>query len=231
MASRHVLTPFSTLGRAPFDAPYHTQPAPVPVPNRLSLAPRNRYHHSEQEPRTLNNADNHFRIAQNLRDGMPLSSAPPRSYNTQRPGPMALQRNALFSQQQTNSQSLDSIDQLANAMLMQKSLPPVQMEPAQTNDFRGLPSSRVNQLQPQLQQVTPPFNLSMKSFFSLLIFGQRLTDKPALRTVLPPMSLQKAPRLLLYMAQALQPESAFDVLRVARLQPQQLSKMKTDLRT
>ncbi len=87
-----------------------------------------------------------------------MNSAPPNLM--QHFGPTA-QRNAPLSRQQITSQPLDSIDQLANAMLMQKSMPPVQTDAAPANFFHGhgVHPSTVNQLQPQKQQVTP-FNLS-----------------------------------------------------------------------
>jgi ATP-dependent DNA helicase HFM1/MER3 len=150
---------FSTSERVPFDAPDHSHPAPVTVSNRLSFAPRTIRNQPVQEPRTLSNSDNHFRFTQNLREGIPMNPALPRSNKMQQTGPAAPQRNGLFAQQQNNSQPLDSIDQLANAILMQKSIPPVQAESAVDNFFHDCQPSGLNQLQPQKQQVTPPFNL------------------------------------------------------------------------
>lgn len=155
-----LLTNLSFTGRAPFDAPYHVQPAPPTGSNRLSFAPRNICHQPGQEHRTLSNVDNHFRFSQNLREGVPINPAPPRPNNAQRLAPMEQQRNNLFSQQLNNAQSLDPIDQLANAMLLQKSMPHSQAESQRANFFQGSHPSRINQLQPQRQQVTPPFNLS-----------------------------------------------------------------------
>jgi ATP-dependent DNA helicase HFM1/MER3 len=151
---------FSTPGRPPFDTPYHTQPAPFTGPNRISLAPRNMYNQFDQEDRALSNAENHFRFAQNLREGMPINLAPQRSSNVRSLGPMGPKRNILFSQQSTNSKSVDPIDQLANAMLIQTSVPPTQVEPETAGFFQGLHPNRINQLQSQRQQITPPFNLS-----------------------------------------------------------------------
>jgi ATP-dependent DNA helicase HFM1/MER3 len=108
----------------------------------------------------LSSADSHSRFAQNLREGMSMNVAPPRSNNMQQSVPTAPQRNTLFSQQQNNPQSLDSIDQLANAMLTQNLVPTLQAEPAPPNFFHRRQPSGINQLQPQKQQVTPPFNLS-----------------------------------------------------------------------
>jgi ATP-dependent DNA helicase HFM1/MER3 len=155
-----LLTNLSFTGRAPFDAPYRVQPASLTGANRLSLAPRNIYHQSNQEPRTLSNADKHFRFAHNLREGVPVSHAPPRANNMQGLGPMRQQRNDLFSQQPSSLQSLDRINQLSNAILMQKSMSPSQTKPEPANFFQGLPPNRINQLPPQRQQVTPLFNLS-----------------------------------------------------------------------
>ena len=120
------------------------------------------YNQPDQEPRIPSNADNHFRFAQNLREGVPINpAAPPRTNLMQHSGPTT-QRGIPLFQQQTTSQPLHSIDQLANAILMQKSMPPVQMDAAPANFFHShiVQPSTVNQLQPQKQQVTPPFNLS-----------------------------------------------------------------------
>ena len=151
----------STSGRVPFDAPYHSHPAPLTGSNRLSLAPRKNYNQPEQESRILINADNHFRFAQNLREGVPINPAPPRTNLMQHLGP-TVQRSAELFRPQTTSQPLDSIDQLANAMLMRKSMPPVQADAAPAKCFHGhgIQPSTVNQLQPQIEQVTPPYNLS-----------------------------------------------------------------------
>jgi hypothetical protein len=151
---------FSTSDRVPLDGPYHTHPPPFTGSNRVSLAPRNIYNQPDQEPRTLSNADNHFRFTQNLREGAPMNPALPRPNMMQQSEPTAPQRSTLFSQRHPNSQSLDSIDHLANAMWIQKSVPPLQTEPAPPNFFHRRHPSGINRLQPQRQQVTPPFNLS-----------------------------------------------------------------------
>jgi hypothetical protein len=119
------------------------------------------YNQPEQEPRILINADNHFRFAQNLREGVPISPAPPRTNFMLHLGPTVQRSDPLF-RPQTTSQPLDSIDQLANTMLMRKSMPSVQKDAAPAKFFHGhgIQPSTVNQLQPQKQQVTPPFNLS-----------------------------------------------------------------------
>ncbi len=149
----------STSGRVPFDAPYHSHPAPLTASNRISLGPRKVYNKPEQEPRILINADDHFRFAQNLRKGVPMNSATPNLMQHLRP---TAQRNAPLFRQQITSQPLDSIDQLANAMLMQNSMPPVQTDAAPANFFHGHGAQprTINKLQNQRQQVTPPFNLS-----------------------------------------------------------------------
>jgi ATP-dependent DNA helicase HFM1/MER3 len=153
----------SISGRIPFDPPYHTHPAPLAGSSRISLAPRSIYNHSDREPRTLNNGNNHFGFAQNLHEGRAINPAPPKQHQLQPPGPIAPQRNPLFSQQQTEPQPRDSIDQLANAMLMQNSIPPLHTKPAPSNFFHRRQPSVINQLQPQKPQVTPPFNLSRHS--------------------------------------------------------------------
>jgi hypothetical protein len=57
------------------------------------------------------------------------------------------------------------IDQLANAMVMQRSMVQTKFEPESGNRSHGLHHSKLNKLQPQTQQLTPPFNLS-KLYFS-----------------------------------------------------------------
>jgi ATP-dependent DNA helicase HFM1/MER3 len=160
-ASNLTADDFSTSGRVPFDAPYHSHPAPLTGSNRLSLAPRKMYNQPEQKPKIIINADNHFRFAQNLREGVPINPAPPRTNLMQHLRP-TVQRSAPHFQSQATSQPLDSIDQLANAMLMRKSMPPMPTDAAPAKFFysHGIQPSTVNQLQSQKQQVTPPYNLS-----------------------------------------------------------------------
>lgn len=47
-----------------------------PGPPRLSLAPRITYNQPKSPTKVITNADNHFRFAQNLRQGMPLNHPP-----------------------------------------------------------------------------------------------------------------------------------------------------------
>ncbi|KAE9373450.1 P-loop containing nucleoside triphosphate hydrolase protein [Stipitochalara longipes BDJ] len=150
----------SISGGIPFDAPYHTHAATLAGSNRVSLAPLSIYNHPNQQPRTLSNADNHFRSAQNLREGRPINVAPLRPSQIQQPEPMPPRRTPLFPQQQTIPQPRDSIYQLANAMLMQNSMPSLQTQPTPPNFFHHRQPSRTNQLQPKKQQITPPLNLS-----------------------------------------------------------------------
>jgi hypothetical protein len=112
------------------------------IPGRLSLTPRNIYNQQDREPRTITNADNHFSFAQNLRQGLSVNQAPPRLLN--------------------NMQQYSPISQLASNMLMQRQMqmPILQDTPDPVNVFQGLHPNRLNPLQPQRQQVTPPFNLS-----------------------------------------------------------------------
>jgi ATP-dependent DNA helicase HFM1/MER3 len=110
---------------------------------RLSLVPRNIYNQQEAEPRIITNAHHHFRFAQNLRQGLPVNrpaQQPPRTNN--------------FNSQQTQS----PLTQLANNMLLQRPMP--QVSPEQMNLLQGQNASRLNQLQPRRQEITPPFNLS-----------------------------------------------------------------------
>ncbi|KAH8672679.1 hypothetical protein BGZ60DRAFT_429997 [Tricladium varicosporioides] len=87
------------------------------------------------------------RFAQNLRQGVPICNAPPP------PRPINM----------SNMPLSDQSDQLENSMLM----PPhtfqkfqVRNEPPSTNHYQQPQGRTANPLQPQKQQITPPFNLS-----------------------------------------------------------------------
>jgi len=139
------LTTSPLSARPYFDSPRPPLPGPNTGPSRLSIAPRGLYNKPEKEPRTITNADNHFRFAQNLRQGVPLSQKPP-----SRPAP---------------TQQAAPIAQLADAMLLPRQLPQLpqahpQPEPESMNFFQPLQPRFPNPLQPQKQQITPPFNLS-----------------------------------------------------------------------
>jgi ATP-dependent DNA helicase HFM1/MER3 len=137
-----ILTTSLFSARAYFDSPRPPLPVPSTGPTRLSIAPRGLYNQPEREPRTITNADNYFRFAQNLRQGVPLNQQPP-------PRPAIIQQ-------------ADSISQLANAMLLPRQLPQAhpEPEPEPLNFFQPLQPRFPNPLQPQKQQITPPFNLS-----------------------------------------------------------------------
>jgi ATP-dependent DNA helicase HFM1/MER3 len=137
-----VLNWVSLLDRGSYDSESSRKPLTTSntAPSRLSLAPRNIHAQSGNEPRTITNADNHFRFAQNLRQGLPVNRvAPPQANN--------------FSNHQTQS----PLTQLANNMLLQRPMPQASPE---VNLFQGMNPSRLNQLQPRRQEITPPFNLS-----------------------------------------------------------------------
>jgi hypothetical protein len=106
--------------------------------SRVSLVPRNMHHRRGQEPHSVHNADPGFRITQNQHQGLSIGRDAPTMNNTL---------------------AQSSLDQLATNMLLQRPIP--QPSPEHASLFRGLRSNRLNQLQPQRQQVTPPFNLSM----------------------------------------------------------------------
>jgi ATP-dependent DNA helicase HFM1/MER3 len=134
------------LDRGSFDFNSAPQPSSTlrAVPTRLSLAPQNLYSQQESEPRVLTIADNHFRFAQNLRQGLPVNRAPP-SLTT------VIQSN---NQQQAQS----PLTQLANNILLQRPMPLA--GPEQASGYKGQNISRLSQLQPRRQEHTPPFNLS-----------------------------------------------------------------------
>jgi hypothetical protein len=105
--------------------------------SRVSLLPRNMHHRREQEPNSVNDADHSFRITQNLHQGLPIGRDAPTMNNTL---------------------AQSSLDQLATNMLLPRPMP--QHSPKHASLLRGFCSNRLNQLQLQRQQVTPPFNLS-----------------------------------------------------------------------
>jgi hypothetical protein len=105
--------------------------------SRLTLAPWSSQHRQERGQNSVTNANQHFRFTQNLRQGLPVSCE---------------------TSTTNNRQAENILDQLATNMILQK--PMIQPSPEHSGIFRGLRDSRVNELQPQMQQVTPPFNLS-----------------------------------------------------------------------
>lgn len=135
--------------RVPYQQPYQQPRQQLSHPSvrstRLSLALKNISTQHENGARVLSNAENHFRFTQNLREGVPLVP------------------------KQNNRQAVDTIGQLANAMLMQNSAtgsitlqsiaPPRGSELNATKFFSGHANSKLGQLQHQKQQITPPFNL------------------------------------------------------------------------
>ena len=146
----HETNKLHLQGRSSFnyEPSHHPLSNASTIPARISLVPRSIYNKPHREPRTITNADNHFRFAQNLRQGLPVNQAAPRSNNMQQYSP---------------------ISQLANNMLMQRpmQMPVPQDTPDPADAFAELHPSRINQLQPQRQQVTPPFNLSKYSTLHL----------------------------------------------------------------
>ncbi|KAG9239045.1 Sec63 Brl domain-containing protein [Amylocarpus encephaloides] len=109
------------------------------ISGRLSLAPQSLQNPPEIKQRVLNHADNHFRFTPSLRAGFPVTGG---------------QKSA------PQTQSSDTIDQLANAMLLSRPLPQTNYNPEPQSFFQKQNQSRIpNPLHPQKQQITPPFNL------------------------------------------------------------------------
>ncbi|CZS95956.1 related to ATP-dependent DNA helicase [Rhynchosporium agropyri] len=168
VADRSQLPPASSTGRT-----------------RLSLAPPSMYNQPEREPRMITNADNHFRFTQNLRNGVSLSQALPRQFSMQSTDPISPLATAMLTQQpmslrqaqpaQSINWDLQLIQRPARREIVRPTEPlglsptdilaqncTLQRQPHSDNAdiFQGLPDSRLKQLQPQKQQVTPPFNLN-----------------------------------------------------------------------
>lgn len=108
--------------------------------SRLSLVPWTSQHQPDEERDMLINAGHHFRFAQNLRQNQAASIA------MARPNNVAPER---------------VLDQLATNMLFQGPMPQTSLSPEPARVLRNEYGNRFNQLQPQIQQVTPPFYLSM----------------------------------------------------------------------
>ncbi|TVY48471.1 ATP-dependent DNA helicase [Lachnellula occidentalis] len=122
--------------------PYFDTPRPPPNASRgrLSFPPRGLYDQPSREPRTITNADNHFRFAQNLHQNVPISQQPP-------PRPAIAQQT-------------DTISQIANAMLQKRQISQPRTGPESMNYLQPPQPRQPNPLQPQMQQITPPFNLN-----------------------------------------------------------------------
>ncbi|KAI6709517.1 hypothetical protein JHW43_007968 [Diplocarpon mali] len=161
--------------------------APITNRTRLSL-PRSMYNRPEPQPerelRILSNADNHFRFSQNLRSGLPLIKAPSRQKNTHSTDPvsplvtaMLMQQKIPLKQQSSSSlhhdilfrevsaklkgvPSLDTARSPAIGMPIPPSMVTRQSNLSQPNFLEGMHGHRLNHLQLQKQQITPPFNLS-----------------------------------------------------------------------
>lgn len=108
-------------------------------PARLSLVPRSTYNQSDNEPGTISNADNYFRFAQNLRQGVAVNQASAWMNNFNH-----LPAQSPLSQVATN--------------ILHRPMP--QVSPEQINLFQRPHTNTLNQLRPRRQEITPPFNLS-----------------------------------------------------------------------
>jgi hypothetical protein len=91
----------------------------------------------------LIDAGHHFRFAQNLRRNQARENMMPNNGDPER-----------------------GLDQLATNMLLQR--PMIQMSPEPARMSSNAHGNRIGQLQPQIQQVTPPFNLSELNTFAYL---------------------------------------------------------------
>jgi hypothetical protein len=107
------------------------------VPSRFSLSSRSIYNQQDREPRSMANADNHLKLVQNLRQGVPIN------------------------QHRIDKTQMDSpITQLATNMLLQRPMPMPATASEPLHFLQNRHHDRLLQLQPAKQQLTPPFNLS-----------------------------------------------------------------------
>ncbi|KAL2075798.1 hypothetical protein VTL71DRAFT_741 [Oculimacula yallundae] len=152
---------------------------------RLSFPLPSMYNQPEREPRTITNADNHFRFTQNLRNGVPLRQALPGQLSIQSADPISPLATAMLMQQPLSfrqaqpEQGINWDLQHGQGLLRRETVLPteslgsfvsnmsahqstLQRQPdfGHSTIFQGLPANRLNQLQPQKQQITPPFNLN-----------------------------------------------------------------------
>ena len=128
-----------SLGRDSYGIePLNESADPLRTTSRLSLARWSSHRYQERRQNSIPNVDQHFRFTQNLRQGLPVSRE---------------------TSMTNNRQAESVIDQLATNMVQQKTMP--QPSPKHASMFCDLRDSKVNDLQTQIQQVTPPFNLSM----------------------------------------------------------------------
>lgn len=155
---------------------FPSQLPPSTIRPRLSFAPTSMYRQPEREPRTITNADNQFRVTQNLRNGVPLSQGLPRQLSIDYMDPISPLATAMLTHQSMpprQPQTMQGINwdlQLGPVppigppsptnMLAQQSMMQRQPTIGHANFLQKLQANRPNQLQPQRQQVTPPFNIS-----------------------------------------------------------------------
>ncbi|RDL39659.1 uncharacterized protein BP5553_03999 [Venustampulla echinocandica] len=123
-----------------FNPPHQPVPPQSTHTERISLGPRNLSSRLDTESRTINNHNDHFKFTQNLRQDMPFGQGP-----LLRP---------------SNAPPVDRLDQLVGSMLMQSQIARSDYEPEPITFSRQSQAYTSNPLQPQKQQVTPPFNLS-----------------------------------------------------------------------
>lgn len=133
-------------------------PAPYSATNtqgRLTFPPRSS-HVSQQADsavfidhaasRVLTSADNYFKVLQDLDQPVPKSHPPLSRISTSRPG---------------QNQQPSPITQLANNMFSQTSMPMPRSNPLRSQNIFQSQSNKIRELQPQKQQFTPPFTLSL----------------------------------------------------------------------
>ena len=92
------------------------------------------------------NADQHFKFTQNLRQGLLVIREAPITNNTQ---------------------AEIALDQLATNIFLQNPMP--QHIPEPVGMSRNVHDSRINDLEPQMQQVTQPFNFGKRFIFYCII--------------------------------------------------------------
>jgi hypothetical protein len=146
------------LSRSTSDTQELQPPAPYLATNiqgRLTFPPRHSHVFQQADSEAFNNnvtsrvltsADNYFKVLQDLDQSVPRSHPPLSRIPTSR-----------LSQNQQPS----PITQLANNMFSQTSMPLPRSNPFMSQNIFQTETNKIRELQPQKQQFTPPFTLSL----------------------------------------------------------------------
>jgi hypothetical protein len=149
--ARHLSRSTSNMQELQPPAPYST----TNTQGRLTFPPRNSHAFQQADSevfndnaasRVLTSADNYFKVLQDLDQSVPRSHPPLPRIPTSRPD---------------QNQQPSPITQLANNMFSQTSMPMPRSNPFMSQNIFQTETNKIQELQPQKQQFTPPFTLSL----------------------------------------------------------------------